>query len=74
MRIGTATFLKGLEAYFSKFKWSNNTLDDFIECMQEIYDPNSNNLRNFTSKWLKTKGVNSFNVELISDNSAFILR
>ena len=57
------TFLKGLESYFSKFKWSNTTLDEFIGCMQAVYDPDSNNLTEFTGKWLKTKGVNSFKIE-----------
>ena len=57
------TFLKGLERYFNQFKWANTTLDEFIGCMQSVYAPDSNNLTEFTGKWLKTKGVNSFSIQ-----------
>ena len=33
MRIGMETFLQGLRNYFQEFKWSNTTLDNFIQCM-----------------------------------------
>lgn len=33
MRISMPTFLKGLENYFTQFKWQNTSLDDFIRCM-----------------------------------------
>ena len=73
MIIGIEAFLKGLQSYFTKFKWGNTTLNDFINCMQNAYAPDSNNLTDFTNKWLKSKGVNSYKVELEQDGSAFIL-
>lgn len=62
MRIGLEKFLQGLSNYFNEFKWSNSTLDDFIRCMQQVYEPNSDSLTEFSSRWLKRQGVNSFTV------------
>ena len=60
MRIGIDTFLQGCKSYFAQYCWRNTTLDDFIKCMQQEHEPNSNSLTEFSNKWLTFKGVNSF--------------
>jgi len=63
MRVGKDNFFSGLRDYFKEFRWRNSTLSDFIACMQKVYEPDSDSLTEFSSRWLKRKGVNSFSLE-----------
>ena len=73
MRIGMETFLAGCKNYFSDFSWKNTTLNDFIQCMQNVYEPNSNSLTEFSNRWLKKKGVNSFTAHETQDQKNLVL-
>ena len=73
MRIGMEAFLTGLKSYFNEFSWRNTTLDDFIRCMQQAYEPDSESLTEFSNCWLKRKGVNSFTIAESEDKSKLIL-
>ena len=73
MRIGMDTFLSGLRNYFTEYRWRNTTLDDFIQCMQLAYEPNSDSLTEFSNRWLKRKGINTFTVRESEDHSSLIL-
>ena len=66
LRIGMDNFLTGCKLYFDKFKWKNSTLDNFLACMQEVHD-RADDLQEFSSRWLKTKGVSVFKAK-IQDN------
>ena len=73
MRISLEKFLLGLKNYFSEYRWRNTTLNDFIRCMQQVYEPNSNSLTEFASNWLQRKGVNSFMMHEVESKEALIL-
>lgn len=67
--MGWETFCKGLQIYFKKFAWSNTELGDFIGSMQQGFDENKKegetlNLKNWSEKWLQTKGVNKHSAEV----------
>ena len=67
------TFLSGLKAYFAEHQWRNTTLEDFIGAMQLAYEPGSDSLGEFSSSWLKSKGVNSFTLGEAEDGNSFVL-
>ena len=68
-----STFLTGLKAYFTQFQWKNTTLDDFIRCMQTAFQPEEDSLTEFSNRWLKRQGVNSFRVKETEGQSALVL-
>ena len=41
--------------------------------MQQVYEPNSDSLTEFSSRWLKRKGVNSFTVMETEDQTSLVL-
>jgi len=67
LKVGMQNFLTGCQVYFHRYKWSNTTLDQFIQCQQDAYDPESTQLHTFASRWLKTKGLPSFMATLKAD-------
>ena len=73
MRIGMEPFLQGLRNYFTEYCWCNTTLEDFIRCMQEVYEPMTDSLTEFSNRWLKRKGVNSFTVKETEDQTSLVL-
>ena len=73
MKVGMPTFLAGLKAYFTEFKWKNTTLDDFIRSMQQAFEPETQSLTEFSNRWLKKQGVNSFCISESEDQTGFVL-
>lgn len=63
--IGHEVMSKGLEIYFSRHKWTNTTLPDFIGALDEAYRASPNpelgpsfNFASWADTWLKSSGAN----------------
>lgn len=55
----------GLNQYFSKYKWTNTELKDFIGCLAEAFEASNNesmgagfDLIEWCDSWLNTSGIN----------------
>ena len=64
--IGEDNFSKSMHTYFNKYQWSNATLKDFMNCMQENYSPLSaeypSSLDLWQKQWIQTAGPNELSV------------
>ncbi|MBC7530088.1 MAG: aminopeptidase N [Oligoflexus sp.] len=58
-RVGTEDFNKGLKAYFSKYAFSNSTVDDLLTALETKPDLK---LHEFAKYWLHSAGLNSVEV------------
>lgn len=56
--IGQDAFISGLQRYFKAFGWKNVELKDFVDSMQSPF------LANWVDEWVKTKGLNSLQIEV----------
>lgn len=60
--IGWDTFTAGLKIYFSRHKWGNTTLPDFIGSIQDAVNESDaekkHDLHGWSKDWIQTKGSN----------------
>jgi aminopeptidase N len=67
--VGEDAFFRGVHNYFVKHQWSNATLADFLE---ELEDTSGRKLRGWSELWLETAGVNTLYPEISVDDSGVI--
>ena len=67
--VGEDAFSRGVHNYFVKHQWSNATLADFLE---ELEDTSGRKLRGWSELWLETAGVNTLYPEISVDDSGVI--
>lgn len=67
--VGEDAFFRGVHNYFVKHQWSNATLADFLE---ELEDTSGRKLRGWSELWLETAGVNTLYPEISIDDSGVI--
>jgi len=80
--IGVENFSKAISAYFSRFAWTNATIEDFTSCLQEFYTPSfpgcPKDLREWRKEWIETAGLNEciplFTPGDISSNAILVIR
>ena len=58
--VGEDVFLSGLRTYFSKYAWSNTTLDDLIA---ELASASGRDLTAWVTGWLETSGTDRLTLE-----------
>lgn len=58
--IGEASFSQGLQAYFEQYKWSNATIDDFLEIFRTAITASVGSLEVWRNTWLETASLNVF--------------
>ncbi|MEY2900551.1 MAG: hypothetical protein RL247_717 [Actinomycetota bacterium] len=67
--VGEEAFFAGVHNYFMKHQWSNATLADLLE---ELEDASGRNLSAWSSLWLETAGVNTLVLEVSVDGNSMI--
>ncbi|MFM1952876.1 MAG: hypothetical protein RL187_85 [Actinomycetota bacterium] len=67
--VGEEAFFAGVHNYFMKHQWSNATLADLLE---ELEDASGRNLSAWSSLWLETAGVNTLVPEVSVDGNSMI--
>lgn len=67
--VGEEAFFAGVHNYFMKHQWSNATLADLLE---ELEDASGRNLNAWSSLWLETAGVNTLVPEVSVDGNSMI--
>lgn len=67
--VGEEAFFRGVHNYFVKHQWSNATLSDLLE---ELEDTSGRKLRHWSELWLETAGVNTLYPELSVDATGVI--
>ena len=72
---------RGLHAYFDKYQWSNTTLPDFVNCMQDAWKETGDkslgedfNFLKWCDEWLTTSGINIFEPEISEDSKSLSIR
>ena len=69
--MGWDAFTHGLRLYFKEFKWTNTSLHDFINKLQQGYNESVEggdlDLEIWADKWLRTKGPNKIQYEYEHD-------
>ncbi len=79
--LGYETMKRGLHAYFDKYQWSNTTLPDFVNCMQDAWKETGDkslgedfNFLKWCDEWLTTSGINIFEPEISEDRKSLSIR
>ena len=56
--LGDETFLRGVNAYLTRFRFANATLEDLVACLEEaaLAAPERRDVRAWTQAWLRTTG------------------
>jgi aminopeptidase N len=67
--VGEEPFFAGVHNYFIKHQWGNATLQDLLT---ELEDTSGRNLRQWSTVWLETAGVNTLYPEVSVDTSGVI--
>ena len=67
--VGEDAFFAGVHNYFVKHQWSNATLADLLE---ELEDTSGRKLRDWSRVWLETAGVNTLYPEVVVDATGTI--
>ena len=67
--VGEDAFFAGVHNYFVKHQWSNATLADLLE---ELEDTSGRKLRDWSRVWLETAGVNTLYPEVVVDAAGAI--
>ena len=67
--VGEDAFFQGVHNYFVKHQWSNATLSDLLE---ELEDTSGRPLRQWSELWLETAGVNTLYPELSVNDAGVI--
>ncbi len=67
--VGEEAFFSGVHNYFIKHQWGNATLQDLLT---ELEDTSGRNLRQWSTVWLETAGVNTLYPEVSVDTSGVI--
>ena len=63
--VGEDAFFAGVHNYFVKHQWSNATLGDLLE---ELEDTSGRSLGKWSELWLETAGVNTLYPEVLTDD------
>ena len=67
--VGEDAFFAGVHNYFVKHQWSNATLADLLE---ELEDTSGRSLGKWSELWLETAGVNTLYPEVLTDDDGVI--
>ena len=67
--VGEDAFFAGVHNYFVKHQWSNATLGDLLE---ELEDTSGRSLGKWSELWLETAGVNTLYPEVLTDDDGVI--
>ncbi|MBV8193986.1 MAG: aminopeptidase N [Candidatus Dormibacteraeota bacterium] len=54
--VGDDAFMHGVQDYFRRYKWSNATLADFLDCLRRA---SGRDVSRFAHEWLQTTGMNT---------------
>ena len=63
--IGHDSFSQACTLYFSRYKWKNTVLDDFLDCLSESVNPTQLpfDIKEWCKTFLNTKGVNTLQLQ-----------
>ncbi|MSW39330.1 MAG: aminopeptidase N, partial [Actinobacteria bacterium] len=67
--VGEDEFVEGIRAYFKKFAWGNTELADLLA---ELEKASGRDLKDWTTRWLQTAGVNTLRPEVAHRDGIYI--
>ena len=66
--VGEEQFIAGIREYFKKHAWGNTELTDLLV---ELEKASGRDLKDWTSRWLETAGVNTLRPEITVENGTY---